>query len=181
MKQDRGRNQTNQRPLPPPRRRLGALDPASAQSGPPNRDRTPPRSVWRNLCQFCDATQAGAKSVQQTGVALLVSTPTAHSPTVQSRSENSAECSGEEFWIWPRRRSEPDWPAEQPRPARAGCRPSQRRPKPKDQPPGGFRCKGPSGFVAPRSEAQEGCSPSSRLALRPFPPKQRPAEFSDRL
>src|SRR6185437_9916085 len=59
--------------------------------------------------------------------------------------------------------------------------PSQRRPQAKDPPPGGFSRKRPSGFVAPQSKIHQGYSPSSRLAIRPFPRKQHPAEFSDRL
>jgi hypothetical protein len=43
---------------------------------------------------------------------------------------------------------------------------SQRRPAPKEPPPGGFLRKGPTGVVAPQSET---APPSSRLAIQPFP------------
>ncbi len=39
----------------------------------------------------------------------------------------------------------------------------------------GFSGKRPSGFVAPQSKIHQGYSPSSRLAIRPFPRKQRPS------
>ena len=77
-------------------------------------------------------------------------------------------------------------------------RPSQRRPKTKDPPPGGFSRSRPSGFVAPQSKTHKGnglpkpCesdspnsvmryraqqSRSSRLAIRPSARKQHPLEF----
>jgi hypothetical protein len=68
---------------------------------------------------------------------------------------------------------------------------NQRRPKSKDPPPGlpavagakagGFSGKRPSGVVAPQSKTHQGYFPSSRLAIRPFPGKQHPSDFSDRL
>jgi hypothetical protein len=52
-------------------------------------------------------------------------------------------------------------------------RTSQRRPRAKDPPPGGFSRKSPSGRVAPQSKIHEGYSPLSRLAIGAFARKQR--------
>src|SRR6185503_21094572 len=86
-------------------------------------------------------------------------------PLPKSLSENWAGCCGRGFWLWTRRRDR-GIPA-------AGCdgranavhRQKTRRPE-------GFR-----GW----SKMHKECSPSSRLAIRPFLRKQHPAEFSDRL
>src|SRR6266446_6486814 len=53
---------------------------------------------------------------------------------------------------------------------------SQRRPRTKDPPPGGFSRKRPSGFVAPQSQIHQGYSPSSRLPA--FSPKTAPLVVS---
>ncbi len=78
---------------------------------------------------------------------------------------------GEGFWLWPRR----PWRRAAPRSGLSGT--SQRRPRIKDPPPGGFSGKRPSGFVAPRSQTAGGYAPSSRLPSGLLPEDRPPANF----
>jgi hypothetical protein len=91
----------------------------------------------------------------------------------KSLSGNAEGSCGQGFWWWPRRRGGRSPAVGCNHRANAGHRQKTRRPE-------GFRGNGPltSLLVGHRPC---GYAPSSRLAIRPFPRKQDPSEFSDRL
>jgi hypothetical protein len=88
-----------------------------------------------------------------------------------SLSEDCAGRCGEEFCLWQRRLTVSE-PAATALPTHVEGKSFAAR---------GFSRERPSGFVAPQSKIHGGYSPSSRLAIRPFLRKHRPAESSDRL
>src|SRR6266545_3796438 len=91
----------------------------------------------------------------------------------ESLMENYDGRCDEGFWLWPRRRGRSIPAAGCDDRANAGHGQKTRRPE-------GFRAKDHLASLILGQRPMKG-SPSSRLAIRPFPRKQRPSEFSIRL